>query len=131
MDGIAATEEIRSNEKIYNTKQIISNTTTTTTTTIDTSDEDEFVRVGERKRSRPRSFSVDDGKNRASPHHNNNHNNTTTTVVVCESRRKKRIPIIALTANCFEEGRQRCLKAGMDDFLVKVQTSDVLVSQFS
>lgn len=30
------------------------------------------------------------------------------------------IPIIALTANCFEEDKQRCLNAGMDRFLVKV-----------
>ena len=40
----------------------------------------------------------------------------------------KRVPIIAITANAYEEDKQRCLDVGMDDFISKPVNSQGLYS---
>jgi CheY-like chemotaxis protein len=35
-------------------------------------------------------------------------------------------PVVALTANAFEDDRRACLEAGMDDFLVKPLSPEAL-----
>jgi len=41
---------------------------------------------------------------------------------------RPRVPIVALTADAFDEHRQRCLAAGMDDFLTKPLNADGLLA---
>lgn len=40
----------------------------------------------------------------------------------------RRVTIVAMTANAFEEDRRRCLSVGMDDFLLKPIQLDVLAA---
>lgn len=50
----------------------------------------------------------------------------TRTIRVMEVKTGLRVPIVAITANAYEEDKQRCLIAGMDDFIAKPINSDDL-----
>ena len=45
--------------------------------------------------------------------------------------RKPGLPVVAMTANAFEEDRQRCLEAGMVDFVTKPITPEVLFKKIA
>ena len=43
----------------------------------------------------------------------------TQTIRANESHTKQHVPIVAITANAYEDDKQRCLNVGMDDFVSK------------
>src|SRR5690606_13463336 len=45
-----------------------------------------------------------------------------------EKEGKKRIPIIALTANALKEDREKCIQGGMDNYITKPVTREKIVS---
>ncbi|MCL2523944.1 MAG: response regulator [Betaproteobacteria bacterium] len=51
------------------------------------------------------------------------------TRLIRQQPRDKKVPIVAMTANAFAEDRERCLIAGMDDFVAKPVDPEVLFSK--
>jgi signal transduction histidine kinase/CheY-like chemotaxis protein len=49
-----------------------------------------------------------------------------TRLIRAQQAQRRRVPIVALTANAFQEERERCLAAGMDDFATKPLRRDDL-----
>ena len=53
-------------------------------------------------------------------------NGMETTIKIRQSENLKHIPIIAMSAHVFEEEKQQCLAAGVDDYITKPLDNDVL-----
>ncbi len=53
------------------------------------------------------------------------------TQAIRQGTRQKDIPIIAVTANVMEGDRQRCLDAGMNDYMKKPIKKDLLMEKLT